>query len=609
LNGIEILSREADIQMKTVESRNATATIMRQTKPFFSKEKDQHFFGSSKNESTFFPGSDRRNSFIQHKLEIGQPDDAYEKEADRVAERVVNNIANSASNQDNVNGTSEQSGSGNEERKIRKFEEKAEGTEVKKLNRKPIFDSGAEPPDDDNSIRKKPENSASQNTNHSIETGLTSSKGSGSPLPVSTREQMESSIGADFSGVRIHNDPGAAQMSKDLNAQAFTHGNDIYFNSGKYDTRTSAGKHLLAHELAHTVQQSGNADNPAMPKIQKKSQNDFSKATPEELEAAGKKCEAGYVFRKGATGKRDFHIKKLSSKKYKLQDEAVQLFRDKAKGNGSVKGVKMPKPGTRKTKQDTIWKSNVRDNAKASLKKVAKIDDKDTIDTDALYSLRAKGGKPSYKGIIGTFTQITNEVLVPNWDYNGNPNIYQIEHMVDWQIMGEAADNIKNLILLEARENNRVADKVEEAISDSLMNIARHYAKQFTKVPASTKEIRSKFDCFVDDIDESGKNQAKKDIYYSKALTDETEETHPYKEKIVKVTEAQIPKGHFLLTSSDKRAAYILPKNAKRKEIGAFFVTVDEDGGKIKSISFENRLTKKKVAVGVDKKLKTKAVK
>jgi hypothetical protein len=73
---------------------------------------------------------------------------------------------------------------------------------------------------------------------------------------------MGSAFAADFSGVSIHTDEKAAQMSKDLHAQAFTYGNDIYFNSGKYNTDTSAGKHLLAHELTHVVQQghAGRAD-------------------------------------------------------------------------------------------------------------------------------------------------------------------------------------------------------------------------------------------------------------------------------------------------------------------------------------------------------------
>ena len=82
-----------------------------------------------------------------------------------------------------------------------------------------------------------------------------------------TRGQMESGFGVDFGNVNIHTDSRAVQMNKDLNAQAFTHGNDIYFNEGKYDTTSTSGKHLLAHELTHTVQQ-GATPNVA-PKIQK----------------------------------------------------------------------------------------------------------------------------------------------------------------------------------------------------------------------------------------------------------------------------------------------------------------------------------------------------
>jgi len=46
-------------------------------------------------------------------------------------------------------------------------------------------------------------------------------------------------------------------MNKELNAQAFTHGRDIYFNAGKYDPESTQGKKLLAHELTHVVQQTG----------------------------------------------------------------------------------------------------------------------------------------------------------------------------------------------------------------------------------------------------------------------------------------------------------------------------------------------------------------
>jgi hypothetical protein len=68
---------------------------------------------------------------------------------------------------------------------------------------------------------------------------------------------MESRFGTDFSDVKIHTGSEAVQMSKELNAQAFTVGNNIYFNEGKYSPNSHAGKHLLAHELTHTVQQGG----------------------------------------------------------------------------------------------------------------------------------------------------------------------------------------------------------------------------------------------------------------------------------------------------------------------------------------------------------------
>jgi hypothetical protein len=87
---------------------------------------------------------------------------------------------------------------------------------------------------------------------------IQNTQGGGSPLPDSTKTFMESGFGAGFSDVRIHSGSEAAQLSGELNAQAFTVGKDIYFNSGKYAPGSPEGKHLLAHELTHTLQQGGN---------------------------------------------------------------------------------------------------------------------------------------------------------------------------------------------------------------------------------------------------------------------------------------------------------------------------------------------------------------
>jgi len=71
----------------------------------------------------------------------------------------------------------------------------------------------------------------------------------GAQLPASLRRTLEHGLQTDLSRVRIHTDSEAAQAARDLNARAFAHGQDIYFNHGQYDPVSSAGRQLLAHEL------------------------------------------------------------------------------------------------------------------------------------------------------------------------------------------------------------------------------------------------------------------------------------------------------------------------------------------------------------------------
>ena len=77
----------------------------------------------------------------------------------------------------------------------------------------------------------------------------------GGNLEPDTRAFMEPRFGADFSGVRIHTDAHAAAMTRRFRAEAFTVGSDVYFAPGRYSTGSDQGRRLLAHELAHTLQQ------------------------------------------------------------------------------------------------------------------------------------------------------------------------------------------------------------------------------------------------------------------------------------------------------------------------------------------------------------------
>ena len=102
-------------------------------------------------------------------------------------------------------------------------------------------------------------------TPHSIPSGtarnIHSLGDSGSSLPESSRAFFEPRFGVDLSNVRVHTDSRAAETAKSINAKAFTVGSNIAFGSGEYDPHSSSGKQLLAHELTHTIQQSKGTPN------------------------------------------------------------------------------------------------------------------------------------------------------------------------------------------------------------------------------------------------------------------------------------------------------------------------------------------------------------
>ncbi|HEY9076005.1 MAG TPA: DUF4157 domain-containing protein [Anaerolineaceae bacterium] len=82
-------------------------------------------------------------------------------------------------------------------------------------------------------------------------------QGGGTPLPSSVRSRMESNFGADFSQVRLHRGVEATNLSQRIQAKAFTYGKDIYLGPHANPPESISGQRLLAHELAHVIQQTG----------------------------------------------------------------------------------------------------------------------------------------------------------------------------------------------------------------------------------------------------------------------------------------------------------------------------------------------------------------
>lgn len=104
--------------------------------------------------------------------------------------------------------------------------------------------------------KARDENGVAPDAEHAVATAASSA---GSPLPTTVQRTFESSLGVDLSGVRVHTGSESQTAAHAVGAKAYTVGNDIHFASGQYDPSSGGGQHLLAHEVAHTVQQSGGA--------------------------------------------------------------------------------------------------------------------------------------------------------------------------------------------------------------------------------------------------------------------------------------------------------------------------------------------------------------
>ena len=475
------------------------------------------------------------------------------------------------------------------------MEEEQFGKE-EEVQMKPIFDSGAEPPDEDKVQRKcsacekeetavrkmdaTPEgemaqaqpNSADLNgPSSSLESRLNSSKGGGSSLPEGTRSQMEGAFGTDFSSVRVHTDSSAVQMNKELGAHAFTHGSDIYFNAGKYDTGSSDGQRLLAHELTHTVQQGGAGR--VRPKLQKApvqvQKNGATTGTKKvDLKDIPKddKPKEGYM-EKGADGI-SIHIHELPAKQYASmmlsKAEADQAIADKESGKGQeIKAIKLPKPGKRKSRQSAIWKSKMGGHVYEALKHITP----EGLRSESRLSIEITApknqDKPSNKNkakLIGDLEALAKEIIVPFWNMGGEYTIHQVEHKIDYQILGPLADLMENFILIDAQSNIRLGGEVKQSINSKVENILGHYRPKVTDSLASdVKTARRNYTVFCHDlIPENVQNAS---VLSQSSFLNPGSATNPINKNLVKVRKAEIPSDHFLLKTSKDGAGYIVPLN------------------------------------------------
>ncbi|NEO27191.1 MAG: DUF4157 domain-containing protein, partial [Kamptonema sp. SIO4C4] len=165
---------------------------------------------------------------VQAKLTIGEPNDKYEQEADVVAKDVVQRINAPVSEKAQQETVQRET-----------IEEEEDQLQMKPIVQRVSAVDGGE-------------------ASTELESSINRAKGGGQSLDGGLQRSMGQAMGADFSGVRVHTDSHADQLNQSIQAKAFTTGQDVFFKKGEYQPGSKGGQELIAHELTHVVQQTGN---------------------------------------------------------------------------------------------------------------------------------------------------------------------------------------------------------------------------------------------------------------------------------------------------------------------------------------------------------------
>ncbi|WON73525.1 N-acetylmuramidase domain-containing protein [Nitrosospira sp. Is2] len=197
---------------------------------------------------------------IQAKLEVSYPEDPHEQEADQVADRIMRMPTESTQPVAQREAVPEEE---------KDKQELAQPVSVKRIASSSAQISSEK---EDREDKKTDQTIAASRTaedeiangvlSHAEEAVSANRSSAGQPLPSRLSRKFEQGLGVDLSAARVHTGPQSIEANKAIGARAYTTGADIHFNEGQYNPGSAEGQRLLAHEVTHTVQQTGLARKP-----------------------------------------------------------------------------------------------------------------------------------------------------------------------------------------------------------------------------------------------------------------------------------------------------------------------------------------------------------
>jgi len=423
---------------------------------------------------------------IQPKLTVNQPGDRYEREADAVANAVTNTADSSpkpnvsqANLQQTIKEEPVQRLTEEDQDVLQRAEaveepiQRTEETEPEPLQRaaakeEPIQqleegdqDALQRVEEAEEPIQRLEQTSTIQRQGKgqpqvSARTAATiQHPGSGSPLPTATRDRIEPHVGANLSGVRVHNDAKANQAASNLNARAFTHGNHIFLNRSE----SSQNLGLMAHEATHTVQQQGGLQRQI---IQRNGDTATGSTGPQTDTAVSQTQQLDL-----GSNPPKLYINRLELPTFKAE---VTHRQQKFQAKKDAGQLRRPKGFTREDAegetqgQTQVWMAQ-------STEIESKINQHiNQPPRPEPYLIQPKQPDNRRNFSIGTPAALAEDLKRPTWNRQGQTNYFDVDHIVELQVGG--ANSLSNMELLDRSANrssgSSIAARIRQAIQTAI---------------------------------------------------------------------------------------------------------------------------------------------
>jgi len=453
---------------------------------------------------------------LQTKLTVGEANDKYEQEADRVADEVMSMSTAKPQRQTDKK----------EEENILQTKPLAERiTPV--AQRKSSKNDG---------LGKAINNLKSgflqakgtPKVNNDAEQKIQQMRGQGEPLPEDVQRETENAIGADFSGVNVHNNSAASDLNQQINARAFTLGNDIFFGAGEYAPATHEGKKLLAHELTHVVQQT--------PSTQRKTIQRTNNEEQVPPESAGSIAD-GLVNRISNT----ITFASVQIPAFKGEAHRGELY-----NQWDLKRSKNY-TGSRPHDQQEVWKRGIATaEIESLLRQKAEAASFTPINGQYLFRSPARpitqGQGRTHRAraqsnyYIGSLTDIAKESSAPSWNRRGSVTTsMEVDHIVELNISGfpdigrDQVHTVNNMELLDRRPNEIsggiIDGDIDEKIAAILLNNEKKAILEYS-IPGLESQsnrgkkrdlVRANYDLIFEGYNARGGSNVSDASYWSKA--------------------------------------------------------------------------------------------